>query len=389
VREYFIRWFQAKQHKQLQKKASKATMKAGSEQLEVAGFGRDFDFATYLCVHIDEIMDDMLAIKESTWCFLAILYGMQGIIARFGFEGNGDRVDYQAYGIAIAANSLFWILLVLVENQYKKDVHHNSKKQQTLRNILSSTIESHYNQMDHDDDGNLERVPADGSSAGGNGNASSEVPLAGSSGSSTAASVKQLNQVHSYAHSAEIMCMRAIQAIVLFSCFFCARFIGSPNVYNLDLDKYKEIYGLSQWIKSLIVLYIVISTFRILPMLISELNLMLRLPPFVDTAELQVVATICEERPQERYDNEGDGSSGSGGDSHGGGGGHAGGSEGSSGGAGAGTTKGKNQVMPVSASTDDSNAAVQLGPSTGTQSDDTKVVNIEDQAEADLVDLGI
>jgi len=317
VRLYFIKWMRVKAKKAKEKQAktspdgsggafrrikSKAS-NAGIDDhnfnvADLTNFGEDFDFATYLIVHLDEIMDDMLMIHETTWGFVATFYAILGLIARFGYAGLGDKVDRVQYSCACIFVIIEIFILFYVEFQMKRDVHHNSKKQQTMRNILQAV----------DNDSHNDNGPDAASKASQNDDAKADYNPINAIGDlankALTTSVEKLQNVHSMAHHAEMLVLRFLQAILLFSCFFCARFIGSPPVYQMSAAMYETIYGVPQWGKWMVVLFILFFTFRTLPVLICELNLMLRLPPFVDNEECAVAQAICDEQTKyldERY----------------------------------------------------------------------------------------
>lgn len=266
VRQYFIYWMQARQVKMSQKKG------LSGKGSGLSGFGKDFDFATYLIVHVDEIMDDMLTIHDTTWAFVASVFGIMGLIARFCFENKGDSVDKTAYIIGSVVVVVEFLILLRVEFQYKRDIKRSEGRSMSEAQRFDTDWAG-------DDLDGKESKAEDGAQR------------------SPPAVVDNLREVHSFAHSAELVLLRVLQAILLYSCFFCARFIGSPNVYLMATYEYTKIYGMAQWLKAIVIFLVIFCTYCILPLLISSLNLMLRLPPFVDKAEIGVVKAICEEQP--------------------------------------------------------------------------------------------
>jgi len=259
VRKYFIRWTLHNR-----KDCFKSENERQNEK-ELRQFARGFDFSLYLTVHLDEIMDEMLTIHAETWCFVAFFYAIMGVVARFAYEGRGDKIDPVHYGIGAVFFCIQIGILVCVQIFYRRSI---------------------------DQGGDIDDL-----SANGLGKAASAKNFARASAS--AVNVKEGDddaklEEKSVAHNAEMLLLRALQAILLYSCFFCARFVGSPNVYALSLSKYTKIYGMAQWEKAVVVTCLILCTFCILPVLIGEINLMFRLPPFVDSAECSVVSVICK-----------------------------------------------------------------------------------------------
>jgi hypothetical protein len=58
----------------------------GDKKLKIHSFSEEFDFATYLTVYVDELMDDLLQLQNSTWYFFGAINLLTGMFAGTVFK---------------------------------------------------------------------------------------------------------------------------------------------------------------------------------------------------------------------------------------------------------------------------------------------------------------
>jgi hypothetical protein len=242
IRTHFVEWMEH----------------GGQAKLKLRNFDKRFDFGTYLTVYIDEFMDDLLHIHNTTWYFFGGIWLLIGVLAKTAFKGT-KAIDQAVLMFAVIADVILLFFVFLVQRQYA-----SAEKQRRKGTFKSAGAGGAVAEGPTDD------VPA----------------IAGDA----ADGIAKLASTSSFKHVVELLAMRFIQAILLFMCYFIARFVGNPKSWDLThFDTYHSVPA--HW-AFIIVAVLILTLGMLVPELVVELNVMMRTPPFVDEEEGHVIQLI-------------------------------------------------------------------------------------------------
>jgi hypothetical protein len=257
IRTHFVEWMEH----------------GGKEKLRLNNFDKRFDFGTYLTCYVDEFMDDLLHIHNTTWYIFGGLWMLIGILAKTVFSGTQgiDQAVRSAPDPLVISNSfhvhcLFPQVLVFA----------------IIADVFLLTfvfvVQRQYAAAEN------QRKKGFKQRSGGARGADVVQNISGD------AALDAHSAVHSFKHVVELLAMRFTQAILLFMCYFIARFVGNPK--NWDLEHFDEYHTVPFHWAIIIVVSIMLTLQQLVPELVVELNVMMRTPPFVDEAEGHVVQLI-------------------------------------------------------------------------------------------------
>jgi hypothetical protein len=192
IRSYFVGWMQRK----------------GAERLKIERFSKSFNFARYLTVYVDEFMDELLVIHPSTWSLLAVLWMIVALLAKTSFAGS-NAIDKATLFFAAASNCLMLIFVFVVQHQYshKERRHHRAKKNdgkpELSRGLSMIDPAAH---MGYEAEEDLEDMYQE-----------------------------KDKSPWSFDHLFELGLLRLIQALIMFMCYYVARFISSPYSWDFEV----------------------------------------------------------------------------------------------------------------------------------------------------------